>query len=115
MREYLQEFSVDFRFPVHFTRAVFSPENRTFLDSVRRLEPARLHRVMFVIDSNVALCHPTIVDQIHAYANAFPESIRLTGEPLIVNGGEASKNDLANVQDLLEQVHLRRLDRQSFM
>ncbi len=110
-----QNFSIDFSFPVHFTRWVFSPQNLTFSSTVRRLEPKKRHRVFFLIDSNVAVRQPRLVDDIYAYMNAFPEHLQMAGNPRIVQGGEASKNDLTHVLDLLEEMNSRSMDRQSFV
>ncbi len=51
-------FSVPFRFPVLFTQDAWSPANTMFFDVVRREEADRRHRVLAVVDSEVAAAHP---------------------------------------------------------
>lgn len=107
-------FSVPFRYAVHFTERVFDPENRIFVDAVRRLEPGRRHRLFTVIDDGVARAHPELVRSLRDYALAHAESLVLADEPLLVPGGERSKNDPALVVRLHERMAKLGIDRQSF-
>ena len=54
MGDILQGITVKFEFPVCFTRNLFDPSNRVFVDSITRVEPEKRHQVLFVIDDNVA-------------------------------------------------------------
>ncbi|WP_217995055.1 hypothetical protein, partial [Methylogaea oryzae] len=49
-----QRFSVDFDYPVVFTRNAFSPSNPALADMLSRKENGRRHRVAAVIDEGVA-------------------------------------------------------------
>ena len=115
MQQFDQQFSIDFSFPVHFTRSVFSERNPTFLSTVRRLEHDKLHRILVIVDSNVVLSHPSLLESIRNYAGAFPENLSLVAPPILVQGGESSKNDLVHVLDLLEHINAYGMDRQSFV
>jgi len=108
-------FSVPFAFPLHFTHGVFAPGNSLFVDTVRRLEPARRHRVLVVVDARVAATNPGLIDDITRYAAAHAGAIELVGTPVIVPGGEAVKNDLAHPLGLLQKINEVGLDRQSFV
>src|SRR5262245_29474409 len=108
-----QQFSIDFHFPVHFTRAVFSLENATFLNTVCRLEPEKRHRVLFIVDSNVATKHPGLISEMKSYVDAFPGSLQLAGAPVVVQGGEVTKNNWGNVYELLAVFNRHAMDRQS--
>jgi 3-dehydroquinate synthase len=108
------KFSVPFRYAVHFTERVFNPDNRTFVDAVRRLEPGRRHRLFTVIDDGVARAHPELIRSLRDYAVAHAESLSLADEPLVVPGGERSKNDPALVGRLHERMAQLGIDRQSF-
>ena len=107
-------FSVPFRYAVHFTERVFDPGNRIFVDAVRRLEPGRRHRLFTVIDDGVARAHPELIRSLQGYAVAHAESLVLAEEPLVVPGGERSKNDPALVTRLHERMAKLGIDRQSF-
>ena len=108
-------FSVPFAFPLHFTTGVFAPGNRVFVDTLSRLEPARRHRALVVIDGGVAATNPSLVDDIERYAAAHAGAIELVARPVIVPGGEAVKNDLAHPLALLQKINDVGLDRQSFV
>lgn len=110
-----QEITVRFDFPVFFTQNLFDVENRIFVDTVRRQEKERRHRVLFVIDSNVARTHPGLIPSLHAYAEAHSDHLVLVGDPVVVPGGEEIKNDLSHVWDLVEQVNRHGIDRHSYV
>ena len=108
-------FSVPFEFPLHFTKGVFARSNPLLADIVARLEPARRHRVLVVIDERVAATNPDLFDEIHGYADAYSDRIELTCPPVIVPGGETAKNDIAHPLSLLRVINDVGLDRQSYV
>lgn len=107
-------FSVPFRYTVHFTEGAFEPENALLVQALSRLERARRHRVLAVIDAGVAAAHPNLHAALARYASAHAERIELLGEPVIVPGGERVKNEPAAVSRLHEHMAALGLDRQSF-
>jgi 3-dehydroquinate synthase len=108
-------FTVPFSFPVYFTRDAWSGENLDFLTAVRREEPNRRHRVLVVIDGQVALAHPGLTRDIAAYFAQFPDELELVAPPVIVPGGEAAKNDFAHPLAILKEINDVGLDRQSIL
>jgi 3-dehydroquinate synthase len=108
-------FSVPFRFPVHFTRDAWSPANTVFADVVRREESDRRHRVLAIVDAQVASAHPALSQDIAAYFSAFPDGLDLVAAPVIVPGGEAVKNDFSHPLEILKRINEVGLDRQSFV
>jgi 3-dehydroquinate synthase len=115
MDQAVHQFSVPFRFPVFFTRNAWHPDNLAFVDTVRRLEPERRHRVLVVIDSHVAGATPSLASDIERYFAAHSASLSLVTAPVIVPGGEAVKNDLSHTLFLLKDVNDFGIDRQSFI
>ena len=111
----LYGFSVPFEFPLHFTKGVFDRSNPLLADVVSRLEPARRHRVLVVIDERVAATNADLFDAIPGYAAAHSNRIELTCPPVVVPGGEAVKNDIAHPLSLLRVINDIGLDRQSFV
>lgn len=108
-------FSVPFRFPVYFTRDAWHPDNPAVVEAMSRCESNRRHRVLVVIDEQVARAQPLLTSQIREYFAAHPASIQLAREPLLVPGGEAAKNDLTHPLTLLQRMNEDGLDRQSFV
>ena len=109
------EFSVPFRFPVHFTRGAWEAGNHVTVDAFRRLEPARRHRVLVAVDDQVALGQPRLIPAIHAYFAAHAESLELAAAPVLICGGEAAKNDMAHTYAVLNRINEAGIDRQSFV
>jgi 3-dehydroquinate synthase len=107
-------FAVPFRYAVHFTDGVFEPENRVFVAAVSRLEPGRRHRLLVVVDDGVERAHPGLLRAISRYVAVYPEALALAAEPIIVPGGEQSKNDPAVVAGLHQRMAAVGLDRHSF-
>ena len=107
-------FAVPFRYAVHFTERVFDGANPVFAAAVSRLEPARRHRLLVVIDDGVERAHPTLIDSIGRYVAAHASRLQLAAEPIVVPGGERCKNDPALVTRLHERMAALGLDRQSF-
>ena len=110
-----QRICVNFAFPVHFTQDLFAERNPVFVETVSRLERDKRHRVVFVIDDNVAAAHPGLIPSINRYFTAHAEGLELVAPPTLVPGGEGVKNDIAHVLGLVELVHRHGVDRHSFM
>jgi 3-dehydroquinate synthase len=115
MEQSIHGFSVPFAFPVCFTWDTFAPDNHLLVDTLRRLEPSRRHRVLVVIDSHVATAHPTLTAEIDAYVGAHADALILAAPPVVVPGGETVKNDMTHPFLLLKHVNDVGLDRQSFI
>jgi 3-dehydroquinate synthase len=107
-------FAVPFRYAVHFTERVFDVDNPVFAAAVSRLEPARRHRLLVVIDDGVERAHPTLVEELRRYVSAHATQLQLAADPIVVPGGERCKNDAALVTRLHERMAALGLDRQSF-
>jgi 3-dehydroquinate synthase len=115
MQQSTHGFSVPFRFPVYFTQDVWARANTIFFDVIRREEPERRHRVLVVIDAQVASGHPSLPQDIRGYFAAFPDALELVASPVIVAGGEAAKNDFAHPLAILKHINDVGLDRQSYV
>ena len=112
---YTQEFSVHYDYPVHFTEHLFARDNPVFVESIVRREPAKRHRVVVFVDSNVAASWPTLVHDIAAYAEVHAESLELIVRPEVVAGGEHVKNDPALLTSLQSRLVELKMDRHAFV
>lgn len=108
-------FSVPFSFPVVFTRDLWQPNSPLFADLVGRLEPGRQHRLLVAIDAGLAAASPSLIGKITSYVAAHAGRLALVAPPVLVPGGETSKNDLAHTLRLLELINIHGIDRQSFI
>lgn len=112
---YLQSFSVHYEYPVCFTERLFARDNPLFKETLSRREPARRHRFMVFIDSNVAASFPSLSHDIAGYAGLHAEAMELLAHPEVVPGGEHVKNDpvlLARLQHRLVELGV---DRHAFV
>lgn len=107
-----QAFTVPFRYQVYFSEGIFNPSNRILVDLLAK---DRKSKLFFVIDSGVADTHPNLVSDILNYAAAHSDFFILCAPPLIVQGGEASKNDPACYEQIVESTHIHGIDRHSYL
>ena len=109
-----QQFLVTFRYPVHFTRGVFSADNPL----LRNVLTAKTHRrpsdFVVMVDDGVARAHPTLLGDIDAYGRAGDE-LQMTAPVLVLPGGEAVKNDPRHLERIYERLHEAALCRQSYV
>src|SRR5262245_44769658 len=50
----IQRFQVPLEYPVYFTRDTFAPDNLALVEAIRRLDPVRVQRCLFVVEERVA-------------------------------------------------------------
>lgn len=115
MRQIVQHVPLLFTYEVHFTSGLFEPSHPLLARIVRPEEGRRLPKLLFVIDHGVLDCHPALPEQIRAYAAAHEDVMTLTGEPIILPGGEASKNDPTLIERIHRAVHEDGIDRHSYI
>lgn len=111
----VQQFRVEYDYPVVFTRGAFSAGNDDLLWAITRREPERQHKLYVVVDRGVADSWPTLSEDIGAWVQARADRLTLLTSPLVVTGGEAVKNDDDLVPTLLARFRDAKLDRQSFV
>lgn len=108
-----QNFQVSYRYSLHFTENLFGSENTLFKKIVQEYknEPVKL---LFVIDDGVAEAHPSLLEKITSYCKKYSSNLVHT-KSLVVQGGEACKNDETNVNDILEAINTYAICRHSFV
>ena len=112
---YLQSFSVRYEYPVCFTEHLFAHDNPVFRDTMLRREPARRHRFVVFIDSNVAASFASLAHDIAGYAGVHGEAMELLAHPEVVPGGEQVKNDPALLTRLQHRLVELGVDRHAFV
>ncbi|MEO6290014.1 MAG: 3-dehydroquinate synthase, partial [Ginsengibacter sp.] len=109
-----QKFSVAFDYKVFFTTALFDLSNTMLEDFFKEKNTTPAQKIFFVIDSNVANTHPTLVGEIKNYFKKYPR-ITLIEEILITPGGEVAKNDASLFDNIVEAINIFKIDRHSFI
>lgn len=110
-----QQFQVSFSYPVYFTEDLFRSDNPVLRTVLTQADGTGPRRAVVVLDGGMAAHHPHIQASIAQYFTAHADALQLNGEPLVVEGGEACKNNPTLVQQLLEVVHQRHVDRHSYL
>lgn len=107
-----QNFSVPFRYQVHFTEKVFRRDNPLFASLLTGTNPPK---ILFVLDDGVVSAHPRLPEEIQDYAQAYSDKFILPCPPLCVPGGEYVKNQPTWVERILEATHVYGIDRHSYI
>ncbi len=112
---YLQRFTLDFEYPVCFTRDLFAPGNPIFAETLTRREKDRRHRFAVLIDDGLAAAWATLPDRISAYAVHHAAAMQLAVPPTFIPGGERCKADPDLVSRLQRMLVEFGLDRHAFV
>jgi len=107
-----QTFSVPFRYQVCFLEGIFEKKNpllANFLDNGKKA------KAFFVVDNGVANAFPNLLKDIRDYADSYQDKFILSAEPLIVEGGEISKNDEATFRKIVDATSIFGIDRHSYI
>lgn len=107
-----QKFAVPFQYPVCFSENIFDTNSELFVDLLAK---DRISKVLFVVDEGVSQAHTALVEQIKAYSQIHSDKFILASEPIVVMGGEASKNDETIYKQIVEATHLYGIDRHSYI
>jgi len=110
-----QEIQVRFRYGVYFTTAVFAGHNPLLKDLICAGGPDLPKKLLVVVDGGVSQHHPRLLAQIAAYCRGFQAALSLAGPPLVVEGGEACKNDPQGVRSLHRAMDAAGLCRHSYV
>lgn len=115
MKSIKQEFTVPFSYNVEFTENLFDPANTLFADTVESKDSDLKPTILFVFDSGMYESHPNLIQDISNYELKFSGKFRIVSEPVVIPGGERSKNDPNHVQMILDAIESADLDRHSYV
>jgi len=109
-----QEFTVNYSYPVVFTRDVFADTNPLLADVVNRGGRTR-NRALVVVDSEVARLTPDLLELISCYAKKHAPLLEFVAPPFIIRGGEICKHEPMEVERMHALVERHALCRHSFI
>ena len=110
-----QSFSINYNYPVYFTRDLFDPANPCLQRALSAVEPDKRHRFALFVDEGVTLAAPNLLRADRApRRRARRQRWQLAGDIVVVPGGEAVKNQHDHVEHMLRDLSSRQIDRQSF-
>jgi 3-dehydroquinate synthase len=108
---------VNYELKVHFTQNLFAPENLT-LRHVLTHSPAadgRLHKVLIVLDESLAQARTDLPGKIIDYFVTHADALDLVCPPVIIEGGERTKNSYFHVSEIHSQIDRYHIDRHSYV
>src|SRR5476651_2185341 len=105
---------VGYELRVFFTQRVFAPANPLLRD-VLLGDAERSHRVMVVLDESLAQAQPGLVADIEAYFAQNPQRLELVCPPMIIEGGERTKNSYFHVSEIHSHIDRYHIDRHSYV
>jgi 3-dehydroquinate synthase len=106
---------VGFELRVIFTQNVFAPANPVLNNVLAGDSSDRSHAVLVVVDESLAQAQPGLAGQIEAYFAAASPRLKLVCPPLVIEGGERTKNSYFHVSEIHSQIDRHHIDRHSYV
>ena len=105
---------VSYRHQVHFTEGVFSPANHLLRDIMTEGAQRARHKVIVVVDEALAQSQPFLIRSVESYFATYPE-LHLVCAPIIIEGGERTKNSYFHVSEIHSHIDRFHVDRHSYV
>ncbi len=106
---------VSWRHQVFFTHHVFDAANPVLLDVLTKDGGRSRHKALIILDEALAQAQPGLVAKIENYFATFATRLQLVCPPLIIEGGERTKNSYFHVSEIQSQVDRYHIDRHSYV
>jgi 3-dehydroquinate synthase len=100
---------------VYFTQAAFDPANLVLKSVLTPAAIPRVSKVLVVVDEALAQGQPTLTRQIESYFAAHADALNLVCTPMIVEGGERTKNSYFHVSEIHSHIDRYHIDRHSYV
>ena len=107
--------TVSWRHQVLFTQNVFDAENAALRDVLVDEEEREPRKTLIIVDEALADARPVLIRQIQAYFNAHSDTLKLVGPPVVMEGGERTKNSYFHVSEVHSQIDRYHIDRHSYL
>lgn len=104
-----------YRHQIHFTRWVFDPANLALRSILENQEPPKRHRALIVVDEALARAQSSLEGRIEEYFARHQESLHLVCPPLVIEGGERTKNSYFHVSEIQSHADRYHIDRHSYV
>jgi 3-dehydroquinate synthase len=106
---------VGFELRVYFTEKVFAPANPMLKEVLTSDQSDRVHGVLVVLDEALALARPGLAQEIENYFATGSTRLKLVCPPLIIEGGERTKNSYFHVSEIHSHIDRYHIDRHSYV
>jgi 3-dehydroquinate synthase len=105
---------VNYLHQVHFTEGVFESGNLLLSDLIASGSARLEHRVLIFVDEALAQNQPFLLRSIENYFAGQPK-LTLACPPIVVEGGERTKNSYFHVSEIHSQIDRFHIDRHSYV
>ncbi|QSJ18785.1 3-dehydroquinate synthase [Nostoc sp. UHCC 0702] len=106
---------VFFNYDVHFTRGLFELNNPLLAQVIGADKQTTAKQVVTVIDGGLLQYQSELLEKLSVYAQRYEDIFTLSGEPIIVSGGETVKNDSRFVEQIHQRINICGLCRHSYV
>ena len=100
---------------VHFTHHVFAPANPVLVETLDAVPRPAPHRVLIVLDEALAKAQPDLARKIETYFTAHSTRLNLVCPPVVIEGGERTKNSYFHVSEIHSHIDRYHIDRHSYV
>ena len=107
--------SVNWRHQVIFTQNIFDTGNSTLRDTLVDEVSGEPRKALIVIDEALSEAFPTLIQEIETYFKSHSDSLQLVCVPVVMEGGERTKNSYFHVSEIQSQVDRYHIDRHSYL
>src|SRR5882724_370174 len=106
---------VGYELRVHFTQNVFEPGNLVLRNTLVDAASSRIYKALVILDESLAQAQPALAAQIETYFATHSDRIKLVCPPVIIEGGERTKNSYFHVSEIHSEIDRFHIDRHSFV
>jgi 3-dehydroquinate synthase len=115
MSAVLKTIQVGYDLRVFFTDHVFAAENLVLKQAMTGGQTGRIKKVLLILDEALAHTQPALAQQIENYFALHADALKLAAPPLIIEGGERTKNSDFHVSEIHSQIDRHHIDRHSYV
>jgi 3-dehydroquinate synthase len=110
-----RSFQVSYELQVQFTQNVFEPTNLVLKTILDHEKDGRPHKVIVILDEALARTQPDLCRRIESYFETHAERLQLVCPPIVIEGGERTKNSYFHVSEIHSHLDRYHIDRHSYV
>jgi 3-dehydroquinate synthase len=100
---------------VMFTRNVFAQENLVLRTTLDDAPGGRPNKALVILDEALAQARPTLISEIESYFASHSDRLQLVCAPIVIEGGERTKNSYFHVSEIHSHIDRHHIDRHSYL
>lgn len=106
---------VDYDLRVCFTDHAFDATNLVLKQAMVGNKTGQVKKVLLILDESLAQTQPALARQIENYFTSHANALKLVCPPLVIEGGERTKNSDFHVSEIHSQIDRHHIDRHSYV